>query len=191
MKTLIIYAHPKTKGYNSYILSNTIKLLKDKKEDYEILDLYKENFNSNLQEKEHYTSGNRYVSLYIKKIQRKIKISNKLIFIYPVWWGGVPAILKGFFDRVFTPGFSHKFITKTNYKKLLKNKKASVICTTGAPKLAYSFGFANRGVKSIKKDILGFCGIKSKIYLIGNCTNQITEKKKKEINKIIKKSINF
>ncbi|MDD3178165.1 MAG: NAD(P)H-dependent oxidoreductase, partial [Candidatus ainarchaeum sp.] len=103
----------------------------------------------------------------------------------------IPSILKGFFDRVFTPGFSHKFISKLNFNQLLKNKKASVICTTGAPKIAYSLGFANRGIKNIKKDILGFCGIKSKIYVIGNCTNQIDEKKKKEINKIILKAINF
>jgi hypothetical protein len=44
-----------------------------------------------------------------KKIQKQITESNHLIFIYPVWWGSMPAILKGFFDRVLTPGFAFRF----------------------------------------------------------------------------------
>jgi len=186
MKTLIIYAHPNTPGHCSYILEQ-VKAKLDTKE-YEILDLYKIKYDPVLHENELYTAGGEDISKQDLEIQNKIKRSNHLIFIYPVWWGSMPAILKGFFDKVFKNGFAFKFKDKKGVG-LLKDKTATIFITSGASKLVYLLFLGNIPKKIIKRLILGFCGIKSKFYHIGNCTI-INEKKKQEIKKVVNKALN-
>ena len=143
-----------------------------------------------------------------KSIQKKISNADRLIFIYPVWWNTMPAILKGFFDRVFTAGFAYRykpvipamirakllmryaFVTRFDYgipMPLLKGKKAIVFLTTGAPKIAF-FITGNRFKKLIKRDILGFFGIKSKIYHIDNC-RKLNEYQIEKIKRTVKKGL--
>ncbi|GIV33847.1 MAG: hypothetical protein KatS3mg031_1382 [Chitinophagales bacterium] len=70
--------------------------------------------------------------------QEKIKWAEHLVFIYPVWWGSVPAIMKGFVDRVFLPGFAFKRRENSMYwDKLLKNKSARIISTLDQPAWYY------------------------------------------------------
>jgi putative NADPH-quinone reductase len=45
----------------------------------------------------------------IKSIQEKIKNSEELIFVFPVWWGSMPAVMKNFFDSVFITGFAFEY----------------------------------------------------------------------------------
>jgi NAD(P)H dehydrogenase (quinone) len=111
----------------------------------------------------------------IKKIQKDITESNKLIFIYPIWWGTMPAVLKGFCDRVFTPGFAYKYINSIP-RGLLKNKKALVLTTTGAPKI-YNIITGNKTSKGLTKNILKFCAIPAKSY---NFSSALKIKKDKE-----------
>ena len=111
MKTLIIYAHPKTEGHCSTILYEVKKVMKEKKKKYDLIDLYKIKYDPILHDEEHYTAGegHRKVSKENKKFQKMIKDTNELIFIYPIWWGSMPAILKGFIDRVFTSHFAYQY----------------------------------------------------------------------------------
>jgi NAD(P)H dehydrogenase (quinone) len=183
-KILIIYAHPNKDGFCGEILKNVIKNVKN----CEILDLYAMNYNPILQNEEHFTSGHYEVSKENKKIQEKIKNCDKFIFIYPTWWQNMPAILKGFIDRIFTPKFAYKY--EGNFPKGLLSGKALVFTTTGAPKI-YSLLFkCNRSLKVLTKDTLSFCGIKSKGYVIGSA-NHIDEKRKEELSKLVKKSLKY
>lgn len=79
----------------------------------------------------------------------------------------MPAILKGFFDKILISGFGFKYNKHGIPIKLLKDKKATIITTSGGPKIYY-FMFDNRMKKNISKDILGFCGIKIKYYQFYN-----------------------
>jgi NAD(P)H dehydrogenase (quinone) len=180
MKTLIIYAHPETKSHCSVILEEVQKRL----DHFEVLDLYKIGYNPILGESELYTSGNSDVDKQTKIIQEKIKQADHLVFIYPVWWGTMPAILKGFFEKVLTPGFAYKFENKMP-KKLL-DKQATVLMTLGGPKI-YSLITGNLPKKHIKKSILGFCGIKAKVYQLFNC-NDFNDKKSEEIKNLVRKT---
>ncbi len=186
MKILIVYAHPKTKGHCPKILEKTIEELVARNIPYEVLDLYKMNYDPILREDEHYTSGNRNISAENLSIQKKIIGSNHFIFIYPIWWGAMPAILKGFFDRIITPGFGYRY-ENVLPKKLLKGKKAIVIMTSGGP-IWYSYLRGNRPKKNIKNDILEFCGIKTKVYQIGKC-RKLDDEKISKLNKVVQKAV--
>jgi putative NADPH-quinone reductase len=208
MKILIIYAHPDSVGHCSTILSEVKKNLYEKKSEYEVIDLYNIKYDPILTGKELYGTKDKELSDINKEMQKKVSEADKLIFIYPVWWNSMPAILKGFFDRVFTSGFAFRyksvipvmirtkllmryaFVTRFDYGipiPLLKGKKAIVFLTTGAPKIAF-FITGNRFKKLIKRDILGFFGIKSKIYHIDNC-RKLNDYQIVKIQKAVKRGL--
>lgn len=94
-------------------------------------------------------------------IQQDILNADKLVFVYPTWWATYPALLKGFFDRVFLPGFAFKYRENSIlWDKLLKGKSARLIVTSDTPKWYSALIYRNAGNISIKKGILEFCGVK-------------------------------
>lgn len=93
--------------------------------------------------------------------QEAIKWCEHLVVITPVWWGTVPGIAKGFIDRTFVSGFSHKFDTEKKVPlPLLKGRSASVLYTQGAPWFYSLFFTGDAFWKDLKLYILDFCGFK-------------------------------
>lgn len=92
--------------------------------------------------------------------QEKIKWAEHLVFIYPVWWGSIPAIMKGFIDRVFLPGFAFKKRENSIWwDKLLKNKSARIISTLDQPAWYYWLIYRAPSTNAMKKLTLEFSGI--------------------------------
>jgi NAD(P)H dehydrogenase (quinone) len=133
MKYLIIYAHPNPKSFNHAILERLQKTLKDAGRSYEVRDLYALKFNPALSRKELELMPQGKAPKEIKEEQQHIKDADVVVFIYPIWWSAMPAILKGYIDRVFSEGFAFA-IDGDRLKGLLGGKKAIVINTTGAPR---------------------------------------------------------
>jgi len=183
MKTLVIYAHPNTDGHNPVVLSQVEKQLKKRGDRYEVLDLYKMKYDPVLHEKEHYTAGNRAVSGENRKIQKKILDAEHLIFVYPLWWGSMPAILKGLVDRVFVSGFAFRYDGGRPIG-LLKPRRATIFITSGGVKWFYKLFKAPR--KAMVWGIFRFCGLKTRYVQIYNCM-KLDAAKKKEIKKIVGK----
>ncbi len=92
--------------------------------------------------------------------QEKITWADHIVWIYPVWWGSMPAILKGFIDRVFLPGFAfQKRENSVWWDKLLKGKSARIISTLDQPKWYYWLIYRRPSYNAMKKLTLEFCGI--------------------------------
>jgi NAD(P)H dehydrogenase (quinone) len=185
MKTLIIIAHPNVGGHCRQILHELKKQLTY----YQIIDLYKMSYDPVLREKELYTSGNKSISRETAFFQKKIKEANKIVFVFPIWWNGAPAMLKGFFDKVLTPGFGYRF-EKNRVVKLFRKKKAAVIVTYASPDLYTTFILRDSGVRIVVNDILRFCGIKAKFFKIGDA-EQLNERQKQKIEKTVGKALKF
>jgi NAD(P)H dehydrogenase (quinone) len=95
------------------------------------------------------------------KAWEKIQWADHLVWIHPVWWGGLPAITKGFIDRLFLPGFAFKYRENSVWwNKLLKGKTAHIITTLDQPGLYYRFFFGRPSVNQLRKSVLEFCGVK-------------------------------
>ncbi|MCF7872052.1 NAD(P)H-dependent oxidoreductase [Candidatus Woesearchaeota archaeon] len=193
-EVLIVFAHPSKEGHNVLIFNNVKKLLKEKNLNYSVVDLYKDKFNPVLEDTELYTQGKRELSKQVFNYQNLIKEHEKLIFIFPIWWNGPPAILKGFFDKVLTGrfAFTYKEITRNLFIpiKLLIGKKAAVFYTTGSPKIAFEGYLGGRGRKVVCKDILGFCGIKSKGFILDNA-KKIDENTQTRVSKLVNNGFNW
>lgn len=182
---IIIYAHPNRDSHNGEILQQTEKILKSKKIKYTLWDLYDMNFDPVLKDDELYTHKKNNVKTDILKLQDKIKKAKKFMFIYPTWWNNTPAILKGFFDRVFIADFAFKYVRGVPIR-LLK-AKASIITTTGAPSLI-SMLQRNRSINVVKNDILRFCGIVAKAYRV-DLARQLNDRQKEKIKIQVIKAI--
>lgn len=101
--------------------------------------------------------------------QEKITWAEHIVWVYPVWWASLPAIMKGFIDRVFLPGFAFKKREGSLlWDKLLKGKTSRIICTLDQP--AWFYRLINRAPshKAMKQSTLKFVGLKKvKITAIG------------------------
>jgi Putative NADPH-quinone reductase (modulator of drug activity B) len=98
----------------------------------------------------------------LKQAQELISRADHLVIVYPTWWGTMPAILKGFFDRVFLPGFAFKYRDNSQlWDKLLTGKTAHLIVTSDTPSWYNRLVYNQAGHKLMKRNILGFCGIKT------------------------------
>lgn len=90
----------------------------------------------------------------------KIKWANHLVWIHPVWWGGLPAITKGFIDRLFLPGFAFQYRENSvQWDRLLKGKTAHIITTLDQPSWYYWIVYGRPSVNQLKKATLQFCGV--------------------------------
>ncbi|WP_028634273.1 NAD(P)H-dependent oxidoreductase [Pseudomonas parafulva] len=87
--------------------------------------------------------------------------ANHLVFVYPIWWGGIPALMKGFIDRVFLPGFAFRYQPgKAFPKPLLKGRTADLLVTLDTPAWYYRWIYRMPGLHQLRKTTLQFCGIR-------------------------------
>jgi putative NADPH-quinone reductase len=95
------------------------------------------------------------------QVQKDIQDADHLVLIYPNWWATYPALLKGFFDRVFVPGFAFKYRDNSPmWDKLLTGKSARMIVTMDTPGWFYSLFYKNSGHHAVKFGVLEFSGFK-------------------------------
>jgi NAD(P)H dehydrogenase (quinone) len=118
--------------------------------------------------------------------QEAIKWADHLVFVYPIWWGTIPALLKGFIERVFLPGFAVNFRKNSpRWDKLLTGRSARLIVTLNTPSWIYRWYFGRPGHNTMKKTILQICGIKPvRITEVGPLKDSTDEKRQQWIAQI-------
>jgi len=113
------------------------------------------------------------------KAWEMIQWADHLVWIHPVWWGGFPALMKGFIDRLFLPGMAYKYRENSVWwDKLLKGKTAHIITTLDQPGWYYRLFFGRPSVNQLKKSVLEYCGVKPvKLTYIGIIRNSKDEQR--------------
>lgn len=100
----------------------------------------------------------------LERIFAAIEHAEHICFVYPTWWGGHPALLQGFFERVFLPGKTFRYHADDPYwDKLLAGRSADVLTTMDSPGWYYRFVNRNGGINRIRKTILEFVGLETKV----------------------------
>lgn len=179
MNVLIISAHQEKKSFNAALVEKSVSVLTETGNEVRISDLYAMNFNPtagredfpdlgetdyiNYMLQQQKASANMSFSADIKKEQVKLEWADMLIIHFPVWWFSVPAILKGWFDRVLATGFAWDF-GKIYQNALLTDKRAMLVVTTGGPEEFYSKKGAhgttiNEVLYAVNHGTLHFCGM--------------------------------
>lgn len=122
----------------------------------------------------------------IRQAQNTISWADHVVIFYPLWLGTMPAILKAFFEQVLRPGFAiDKVKGGKSWKKKLLGKSARIVVTMGMPALVYRWYFRAHSLKSLERNILGFCGIGPiKESLIGSIENASNSRRTKWLEKM-------
>ncbi|SIS86293.1 NAD(P)H dehydrogenase (quinone) [Zobellia uliginosa] len=159
MKHLIIYAHPNSGSLNHHFKQTLANTLSRQNHDLIIRDLYDLGFNPVLSLAD--MSGQRKgeVSEDVQKEQEYITWAEHITFVYPIWWTGMPAIMKGYIDRVFSYGFAYRYDGGVQ-KGLLKGRRATLVNTHGKSQAEYK-GIGMDKALSLTSDtgVYGYCGL--------------------------------
>lgn len=135
MHVYIIFAHPSKESFSSSVLAEFVRGLEDAGHSYEIGDLYRMGFKSEMDtdqyRREVAGDPDAPVPDDVRVEQDKINRADALAFVYPVWWSDCPAKLKGWFDRVFTYGYAYFYDEAEQRYTRIKIDKAIVICPAG------------------------------------------------------------
>lgn len=111
MHIFIVYCHPSEDSFTRHVRDEFIRGLQSVGHTYEISDLYKMNFKTDMSESEYLRESNYNDKLSLSEDviaeQDKINRCDVIVFIYPVFWTEAPAKLVGWFDRVWTYGFAY------------------------------------------------------------------------------------
>ena len=174
MKILIINGHPDKESFVSALFAKYAENINKQRHDVRILDLSEMKFDPVLRfgYRKRMEPDNE-----IELSQEMVKWADHLVFFYPIWFGAVPSLLKGWFERVITPGFAFN-LDGIKISKYLKNKTAHLVFTSGGPVFLQKI----RGNPEIKlvKGVLNFCGIKTTMVdRIGMVTGKLAKAEKR------------
>lgn len=166
MKYLIINSHPYDGSFNAGLRERLTKDLTADGHIVEELDLIKDGFNPVMEAEDLKLWGQgKTRDPLVGKYQEKIMDSDIMIFPFPIWWGTMPAVLKGFCDKVLLPGWAYNYGEKGNMIGALNGKKAIVVTTMQTPVDFFEEYFKNPVDGGFVKDTLQTCGIEVLKYI--------------------------
>jgi NAD(P)H dehydrogenase (quinone) len=108
MRVMVLHAHPVAESYNGALYNTVLETLRARGHDVDPVDLYAEDFNPVMdrQGRLQYHDVPDNITPELKPYVDRLRAAEALVLVYPIWNYGFPAILKGYFDRVFMPGVS-------------------------------------------------------------------------------------
>jgi NAD(P)H dehydrogenase (quinone) len=159
MNHLVVFSHPNPKSFNRAILDAYVTALKEEGQETRVRDLYALAFQPTLTANDLIGAAASSVAEDVRVEQEHVAWANVITFIYPLWWAGMPAIAKGYVDRVFTEGFAYAF-GEGGLRKLLATKRAVTITTLGDSCENYRrLGFFDAMDKLMDGILFDFAGI--------------------------------
>lgn len=164
MHTLIVTAHPDENAYTHAVVGSVIKGLKTSDENtYEVADLTVEGFNPCFTKADNDVfNGRALPDAYLIAEQQRIEKADVILFIFPVYWWSLPAVMKGWVDRVFSQGWAYKYDVNTGTTRMLTGLKGKVIATAGTNRATIDRrGYLDAMKIQFNQGIFGFCGMQA------------------------------
>jgi NAD(P)H dehydrogenase (quinone) len=134
MQFLVVYAHPVAESFQSALHRCVVDTLVAAGHEVDDCDLYAENFQPVLSagERRAYHSGSPDTAAVARHVER-LRRAEGLVFVFPTWWFGMPAILKGYIDRVWLPGVAFELRNGQTLPLLTQIRRFGVVTTYGSP----------------------------------------------------------
>nr|WP_315034224.1 NAD(P)H-dependent oxidoreductase [uncultured Chryseobacterium sp.] len=182
-KIAIINGHPNKDSFNFGVVAAYKEGARESGAEVREIIIKDLNFNPNLQ-----FGYQKRMELEpdLVKAWETIQWADHLVWVHPVWWGGLPAITKGFIDRLFLPGMAYKLRENSLWwDKLLKGKTAHIITTLDQPGWYYRLFFGRPSVNQLKISTLKYCGVQPvKVTYIGIVRNSKDEQRRHWLKKV-------
>lgn len=157
-RILVILGHPARESFGEALAKAYAKGARDAGAEVRELSLRDMRFDMNLREG---YNAKQPLEPDLLAAQEALIWAEHLVFVYPIWWGGPPALLKGFIDRLFLPDFAYRFRPNSPMcDGLLAGRSARLLVTMDTPPWYFKWIYRAPGHHQMKRTILGFCGVK-------------------------------
>jgi len=157
LKVLLVLGHPRKDSLCGALADAFAAGARQAGVDLRRLDLCELQFNPNV------VAGsprNQALEPAIREAVELVRWADHLVFVFPTWWGTMPALMKGFLDRVLMPGFAfEEHHEGSGWDKLLTGRSAHLLTTMDTPTWVYRWIYKAPGLNSLARATLGFCGI--------------------------------
>ncbi|TCL72070.1 NAD(P)H-dependent oxidoreductase [Rhizobium sp. BK251] len=161
MRILLVLAHPLEDSFAASVARTAREALEAEGHKVDLLDLYREDFDPRLSPSERRGYFDvPYDSSAVAGMVSRLRAADGLILVFPQWWFNFPAILKGFFDRVFAPdvAFAHDLSGGRIVPRLTNIRLLWALTTTGSPWWLVHLYMGNPVRRLLKRGIASFCG---------------------------------
>jgi NAD(P)H dehydrogenase (quinone) len=156
LRYLVVFAHPDPESFSSALCAAAVEGLRSAGHHVDVIDLYAEDFDPRMSfdERVAYETPTPILSAQVVRYAELVRQAEGLVFVYPTWWWGLPAVLKGWLDRVMVPGVSFVLDPATNKVKpgLGHLREVIGISTYGSSRTAMRF-FNDGGRRNILRCI--------------------------------------
>ncbi len=163
-KIFLIYGHYDDKSFNAAIRDTFIKTSKEKGNEVDIVDLYKEKFDP--------VFAGEEPDAVVLNHRKRIEASDTIVLIAPIWNFRMPAIVEGWIDKVLAPPWAFRF------KQLWG----------GSPRLAITTFFLNLPIRRLKRGVFDMCGIYNINYRRYFAVPFVSDEKRKQFLNDVKKT---
>jgi len=185
MKTVIVFNHPYEGSYCNAILDAVSRGLSKAGHETDLIHLDNDNFNPVMtaSDLKAFKDGEPQDAQVIN-YRNRIDTADHLIIIFPIWWELMPAMTKGFIDKVIFPGVAYDYAKNTRFPKMIKRWKklntVTVVTTMNTPSIAYRLLFGNAIKKAIFNGTFRKLGFKNRNWISFNMVKFVSTKKREK-----------
>ena len=183
MKVIIVFNHPYEGSYCNAILNSVSRGLEQANHQVDVINLDKDGFNPVMTSQDLKAFKDKQpVDPKVIEYKSRLEKADHAIFIFPIWWEVMPALMKGFVDKVIFPGVAYDYVqgSSTRMKPLLTNILGiTVISTMNTPSMLYRIAFGNAIQKSFIVGTFWKLGYKNRKWISFNMVKQVSDKKRK------------
>lgn len=183
MKTVIVFNHPYKSSFCHAILKSVIKGIEKTGNEYDLIHLDREQFNPVMTAADLKAFKDRKaVDPKVIEYKRRLELADHLVFIFPIWWELMPALTKGFIDKVIFPGIAYNY--KTNgwgMVPLFEHLKGiTVVTTMNTARPIYRIIFGNAVKRAIMTGTFWKTGYKNRKWINLGMVKSVSDTRRKK-----------
>jgi putative NADPH-quinone reductase len=193
LRALVVLAHPLPESFAASNARVIVETLEARGHIVDFLDLYAEDFDPRLTAAERASyMTDRYDLSAIASTVERLRAADALILVFPQWWFNLPAMMKGFIDRVFVPGVAFELDAAGGrlIRKLSHIRHFWVVATTGSPWWIVHFYMGNPVKRILKRGVAAFCAKRLDFRMLSlHNMDQATPEKRAAFHERVRKAI--
>jgi NAD(P)H dehydrogenase (quinone) len=168
VRVLVVFAHPRRASFTGDVLDRVVAGLGAAGHEVEVADLYREDFQPVFRDADYAQFEGRTLGEDILREQARVERNDALVLVFPIWWWSFPAMLKGWFDRVWSNGWAYEFANNPNGSLLAPRPFGLIACAASSREVYERRGYEDMLSRQVEVGTLGFCGVSASRLVIFN-----------------------
>lgn len=168
MRVLVVYCHPRRASFSGRVLQRVVEGLVASGHEPEVADLYGEGFDPVFAPADYAQFEGGRLAEEILREQARVERNEALLLVFPIWWWSFPAMLKGWFDRVWSNGWAYEFANNPDGSLLAPRPFGLIACAASSADVYRRRGYDEMLTRQVEIGVLGFCGVSASRIVILN-----------------------